>query len=324
MKTIGIDIGGTKIHAAIVNNGQIEDDIINIKTAPNSEDILKSVLESIEKLPKNNIKAVGIATAGTVNIEGTRVTGSTANLPEGYKNIDFPLEIEKRFGLKTILENDANAAAYAEYKLGSAKGHKNTITITLGTGIGGGIIVDGKLLKGTTGGAAEVGHIQISFDKTRSCTCGIYGCFEAYASGTGYLRTAKEILKKCASEKVLFCEESLKDICDAIKQESWNIDTITTYEIIERLKENSRFSSYIHNLWHEHILAGLTALTNIFEPESIVISGGMADACDLGFLQKELDKRVIISKTKILKASMGNYAGLIGAALLADETFKVS
>ena len=151
-KALGIDIGGTKISYAIVDEeGNFLNEVHKIKT-PKTKDEIFDTLACIVSEAENDVDFIAIATAGAVNNENTKVIGSTANLPSGYKDIDFSLLSNK----KVFIENDANSAAYAEYKLGAAKGYNNSITLTLGTGVGSGIIINGKLLKGKSGAAGEM------------------------------------------------------------------------------------------------------------------------------------------------------------------------
>lgn len=307
---LGIDIGGTKISMACVSGGEITGKVLSCKTPAISTEILSQILEGIEVLTKEcDIKAIGIATAGAVNKENTRVVGSTGNLPKGYSNIKLKEEIENRFGIKTLVENDANAAAYAEFKAGAAIGHMNTITVTLGTGVGGGIIVDGKLLRGKSGAGAEVGHMPLSWEKKRPCTCGDWDCWEAYASGTGYAITAREMAAKIAPEERAGI---LKDK---------DITKLTTHDIIAGLKQGDKFCKEVHEIWTEHVLMGLISLTNIFDSDSIVLSGGMAKFVDFEDLNKRIDARCHISKTKIIHAKAENNAGILGGAMLALEKF---
>lgn len=307
---IGIDIGGTKINVAAVKNGQILSEVLSYKTPDNAQDILRTVLEAIEKL-KDQYKAefVGIATAGTIDIDNAQVTGSTGNLPQGYKDLYFKNVIENKFGIKTMLENDANAAAYAEFITGSAKGHNNTIIITLGTGIGAGIIINGKLFRGKSGAGAECGHIPINIENKRKCTCGSWSCWEAYASGTGFAKNAQEMAK----------EIPVNERAGILKDK--NPDEITTYDIVEGVKKGDEFSIKVHDYWEKLVLKGLIALSNVFDPDSIVLSGGMAKFINYEKLQKQLDEEIVVSKVKLLPAKGENFAGLIGAALLAIEKF---
>lgn len=307
---LGIDIGGTKISMACVQNGQIVSQILSYPTPKIAKDILETVLGGIDVLTKEcDIKAVGIATAGAVDKENTKVVGSTGNLPNGYSEINFKNEIETKYGIKTLVENDANAAAYAEFKIGAAVGHMNTITVTLGTGVGGGIIVEGKLVRGKSGAAAEVGHMPLTWEKKRRCTCGDWDCWESYASGTGYAITAREMALEIPLEQ-------RKGIL-----EDKNAANLTTHDVIAGLKQGDEFCKKVHERWIECVLMGLINLTNIFDPESIVLSGGMAKFVDFEDLNKRLDARCHISKTTIIHAKAENNAGILGGAMLALEKF---
>ena len=309
MITIGIDIGGTKIYIAPVENGQILGEPFKFSTPKTAQELINVVTGSVEKILAKypECKVVGIATAGAVNKENTKVTGATGNMPEGYTDVDFAEILDSRFGLKTLIENDANAAAYAEYKIGAAQGHENTITITLGTGIGGGIIIDGNLLRGKSGVAAEVGHMQLSEEPKRQCTCGSYDCWESYASGTGYAINAKEMLLEVPPKDRGFLKDK-------------NIDEITSYDVIEGKKQGDALCQKIHERWESLVLKGLVALGNIFDPESFVISGGLVNCIDIEKMEKELNTLLTASKDiKILRAQAGNFAGMLGAVLLAEE-----
>ena len=188
-KALAFDIGGTKIYSTIIDEtGNIIADIDKFST-PKTIDEIKSILKSQIIKHEDKVDIIAIATAGAVNNENTAVIGSTGNLPKGYYTINFS-ELSNK---KVFLENDANAAAWAEYILGSSKGTNVSVMLTLGTGVGGGIIVNNKLLKGKAGAAGEM-HFKLSCDKKRKCTCGSWDCFEAYASGTGLKLTAEEML----------------------------------------------------------------------------------------------------------------------------------
>lgn len=309
--SIGIDIGGTKIYVAALKEGKILGEPFKFSTPDTSEQLLNIILGSVEKILAKypECKVVGIATAGAVNKENTAIMGSTGNMPDGYSSINFKEALGKQFGLEVLIENDANAAAYAEYKVGAAKEQDNTITITLGTGIGGGVIVDGKLLKGKSGVAAEVGHMHLSEEAKRKCTCGSYDCWESYASGTGYAINAKEMALEVPGKQRGFLKGK-------------NIDEITSFDVIEGKKQGDELCQKIHARWENLVLKGLIALGNIFDPESIVISGGMVDCINLEELEKKLNKELTASDVKLLRAKAGNFAGMIGAVLLAEERFN--
>ena len=307
---IGIDIGGTKMFLTCVQGETTTGEVISHKTPDDTEELMELVYSGIEKLcSKYSVEAIGIASAGTVNLENSRVTGSTGNLPEGYKEIEFKKILEEKYNIPVLVENDANAAAYAEYKAGNAKGHRNTITLTLGTGIGGGVIIEGKLLKGSTGAGAEVGHMPLTWVKKRKCTCGNWDCWESYASGTGYAINAREMALEASAEKIQ----------NVLAGKS--IEEITTYDVIRELKNGDVFAEEIHDRWEELLSMGIASLANIFEPQSIVLSGGMAKFVDYEVLQKKVFDRTVMAKPEIIPAKFDNFAGILGAAYLVEDKY---
>ena len=300
-KILAIDAGGTKLTCAVINeNGEIISDVEKYSTPKNIDDLIKLFKEIINKY-EDNIDMTAFATAGAVNIDNTKVDSSTPNMPKGYNQLDFTSLSKKR----VFVENDANCAAWAEYKIGAAKGEKNTITITLGTGVGGGFIVDGKLLRGKSGRAGAVGSIKIN-SKGRVCTCGRKDCFESYASGTGLKMTAEEVAQSDeVFTKSIFNSKNPKDI--------------TTYDIIEGVNKNDEYSKKVFNIWKEDLIKGLVSITNIFDTESIIISGGMGKFINTDEIETIVNNETVVSPVKIKLAKAGNYSGMIGAALLACQ-----
>ena len=284
-KALAIDIGGTKIYSAIISeNGEFLSEIEKHSTPKNFNDI-KSLLQKIIITHAGEFDVVSFATAGTVNNENTNVIGSTGNLPKEYPTLDFQSLSDKM----VFVENDANSAAWAEYAIGSAKNCPNSIILTLGTGVGGGIILNGELYKGKSGAAGEM-HFKMYSDKRRKCTCGSWDCFEAYASGTGLKRTAEEMT---------------------------NDKSITTYDVIDGVKNNNKIMLEIFNTWQNHILLGLIGIANLFDPDCIVLSGSMAQFVDTNYLENNTNKEIVTQPTKIRIATAGNNSGMIGCAMLA-------
>lgn len=284
-KALALDIGGTKIYHTIIDeNGNICADIGKHST-PKDLDEMINLFKSIFAKYENEIDVIAIATAGAVNNENNKVISSTANLVKGYNSIDFQSFTNK----KVFIENDANAAAWAEHVKGASKGCAYSVMATLGTGVGGGIILDNKLFKGKSGGAGEM-HFKIYSDNRRKCTCGAWDCFEAYASGTGLKITAEEML---------------------------NDKNVTTYDVIAGMKKSDAKMKEVFDAWQGHVLAGLAGLANLFDPDCIVLSGSMAEFVDTDYLEKEINEQIVTAPTKVYKATTGNHAGMIGVALLA-------
>ncbi|MBQ9246074.1 ROK family protein [bacterium] len=303
-KVLAIDVGGTKLVYAIVNEkGEFLNEIKRVSTPKNIEE-LKKIFETIISENEKEIDYIAFATAGAINLENTKVESSTPNMPDGYNSIDF-----SKLSTKPVyVENDANAAAWAEYKTGAAQGEANNITITLGTGVGGGFIVDGKLLRGKSGRGGEVGSMKIN-GRNRICTCHRKNCFESYASGSGLKITAEEI----AANDNIFKSSIYKDK---------KPNDITTYDIVNGLKLNDEYSKKVFNIWKNDLITGLINITNIFDTGMIVISGGMGEFIDTDEIEKTINSEIVVSPVKIRLAKSGNYSGMIGAALLACERFR--
>lgn len=284
-KALAIDVGGTKIYNTIVDeNGTICAEIEKCST-PKSLEELKALFKNLFEKYEKDVDVIAIATAGAVNNENNKVISSTGNLVKGYNTLDFQALTNK----KVFIENDANAAAWAEHTIGASKGSPTAIMLTLGTGVGGGIILNNKLYKGKSGGAGEM-HFKMYPDKRRKCSCGSWDCFEAYASGTGLRLTAQEML---------------------------NNPEATSYDVISGLKDGCDEMKAVFNKWQNDILIGLKGLANLFDPDCFVLSGSMAEFVDTDFLEKSVNEDIVTMPVKVYKATAGNYSGMIGAALLA-------
>ncbi len=284
-KALAIDVGGTKIYNTIVNEkGEIVGEIEKRRT-PETFQAIKETFKDIISRYEDEVDVIAFSTCGAVNNANNKILGSTGNIAAGYPEMDFSSLSKK----KVFVENDANAAAWAEHILGASRGMPYSIMITLGTGVGGGIILNNKLYKGKNGAAGEM-HFKMRTDKHRKCTCGSWDCFESYASGTGLKHTAEEISK--------------------------NPD-ITTYDVIAGWKNGDKLMIEIFNRWQNDILEGLIGLANIFDPDVFVLSGSMAEFVDTDYLTRSVNAEIITTPTQVVKAITGNYAGMIGAALLA-------
>lgn len=286
-KALTFDIGGTKIYSAIIDEkGQIVSSVDKFNTPQNIDGIKSVLLTQIQKY-ESEVDIICIATAGSVNNENNAVIGSTGNLVENYYTIDFQSLSKK----PVFLENDANAAAWAEYKIGASQNTTVSVLLTLGTGVGGGIIINNQLLKGKSGAAGEM-HFRMSTQKHRKCTCGNWDCFEAYASGTALKVDGEEML---------------------------NNPTITTYDIIEGVKNNDKAMIEVLTRWQNDIETGIEGLVNIFDPDCIVLSGSMAQFVNIKEIEDRVNTAVVTPPTKIVLAKAGNYAGMVGVALIAFD-----
>jgi glucokinase len=200
MPTLGIDLGGTKISAAAVLDSKVISKARTVDTPNGPDNIVQALTELINQFQSDHVLAgVGIATAGIVNVLTGEVIGSTGNLP-GWAGTPLKKLIETRTMLPVLVDNDANAAAYGDalaLGLGSAI---CVVGVTLGTGIGTGIVINGKPYRGANWGAGECGHMRISLENKRRCTCGLFDCWEAYGAGRGLVATGKELLENVTPE----------------------------------------------------------------------------------------------------------------------------
>lgn len=289
-KALAIDVGGTKIYNAIIDeNGNILSEIEKHPTPKTFDGIKETFLEIISK-HEENVDVIAFSTCGAVNNENTGIVGSTGNIAKEYPTMPFKTLSEK----PVFVENDANCAAWAEYKIGASKDTKVSVMITLGTGVGGGIIINGKLLKGQNGAAGEM-HFKMRTDKHRKCTCGSWDCFEIYASGTGLKLTAEEMTSN---------------------------PNITTYDVVDGVKNNDSKMLAIFEKWQQDITDGIIGLSNLFDPDCVVLSGSMAEFVNTEKIENIVNKEIVTTPVKIKKAQAGNYSGMIGAALLSMETVK--
>ena len=285
MKALAFDVGGTKIYSTVIDEkgniiGEIEKNF-----TPRDLKKIREIFLSVIKKHENEVDVIAFSTAGACNNEHTGILGSTGNLVEGYSNFDFQSLSKK----PVYVENDANCAAWAEHVIGATKGMQNTVMLTLGTGVGGGIIINDAILKGKSGSAGEM-HFKMRTDKHRPCTCGSYDCFEAYCSGNGLKKTAEDVTGN---------------------------PEVTTYDVIDGVKSGDDKMKQAFNIWQNNIIEGCIGLANLFDPDAIVFSGSMAQFIDTDFIEKSVNKEIITQPTKVLKATAGNYAGMIGAGLLA-------
>lgn len=286
-KALALDVGGTKIYNAIVNeNGEIISEIEKHATPKTFDEIKKTFIEIIKK-HENDVDVIAFSTCGAVNNQNSKILGSTGNIAKGYPQMPF-LELSTK---PVFVENDANCAAWAEHEIGASVNCPTSVMITLGTGVGGGIIIDNKLLKGQNGAAGEM-HFKMYSDKRRKCTCGSWDCFEIYASGTGLKITAQEMLKD---------------------------QNVTTYDVMNGVKNKNQKMLDVYDRWEEDITNGIIGLANIFDPDCVVLSGSLAQFVETDKVERIVNQEICTTPTRVVKATAGNYSGMIGAALLAFQ-----
>ena len=307
---VGIDLGGTNTKIGLVD----EDGNIIFTTIVKT-DSMEGFEKTIQRLSKillqqvksfdlnfDDVQSVGVGVPGPVL--NSRVVKFWANFP--WKNgVDLALEFEKNLGKPVKADNDVNVITLGEMWKGSAQGYKNVLGLAIGTGIGGGIIVDGKLVSGENGAGGEVGHIKVERDG-KLCGCGQKGCWEAYASATGLIREAQSRLAVNKTnglyEQVIGRDLEAKDIFDVAK-------------------EGDAFALDLVDYEADYIALGIGNLLNVLDPEIVVVGGGVSLAGDILFdkVKERLKKYAFPSTTenlKIVAASLGNDAGILGAAYL--------
>ena len=312
---IGVDIGGTNIKITLADfEGKniysnttptraemgVEAGVANIKQA--IKDLMQETNESAK-----TIEAIGFGLPGQIDYKA----GMVKNLPNipGWINIPLGKLIEDEFQIPTKLDNDVRCAALGELNFGAGKGCENLICITIGTGIGSGIVLNGKLVRGASNAAGEIGHIKMTLEKGPLCGCGDHGCFEAYASGPSIVTMAKEFISGGKSAKY---KEMATD------------GIITPYIVAQAALQGDAVSLQIFKQIGEIIGVGLSSVINLLNPEKIIIGGGVADAGEILLepIRKTIEDRAMpIQKeaVKVVPAQLANAAGVIGASLLINS-----
>ena len=315
MYRLGIDLGGTNIVAGVVDKNYKIVARASCKTAvprPESEicdsmaDVAKKAIEKA-KITIDDIHSIGIGVPGAVNPK-TGVIEYSANL--FFHNWEVVKMMEERLGKKVLIENDANAAALGEYLAGSAKGAKNAVAITLGTGVGGGIIIDGKIYSGSNFAGAELGHMVIVKDG-KECACGRRGCWETYASATGLINLTKQ---KILSEKLEF--SYMLKLCDG------DINKVSGKTSFDAMSDGDPTAKAVVEEYISYLSCGLVNIINIFQPDVLCIGGGISAQGEnlLGpvrqYIERERYTKHNDKQTVICACTLGNDAGIIGAAYL--------
>ena len=313
---LAIDLGGTKIIAALISNkGQVTAREYHLTLADEGpQSVIKRILSAIDHLldlsniEPSRLDSISIAAAGAINSEKGLVT-SSPNLP-GWDNVPLRDTVSRKYKVNTLLINDANAAALGEHHFGAGKGINNLILLTLGTGIGGGIIIDGKLYSGSQGSAGEIGHMTIDVNGPR-CNCGNTGCLEVLASGTA---VAKEAVRRIRQGE----GSSLTGIVEG------KIENITAETVSIAAQGGDSLASEVITQAATHLGTGLVNLVNIFNPEMIIVGGGMAKMGDLLLnparrVVQERAFRLPARAVRIVPARLGDHAGVLGAAIFARQ-----
>lgn len=313
---VGVDIGGTNVKIALVNK---KGEISFPKTVPtraemgyeytigNITQCIKDLLAEAN-LSTNQIEGIGFGFPGQIDCE-RGVVRILPNIP-GWIDVPIAEIMQKEFNVPVKVDNDVRCMALAELNYGAGAGCKNLICITVGTGIGSGLVINGKLVRGASNAAGEIGHIKLEMHDGQICGCGDTGCFEAYASGPSIVALAREYIAGGKGTKY--------------RELAGSVDAITPAIVCQAAQQGDVVAKRIFTKMGEYLGIGLASVVNLLNPEKIVIGGGVADAGDILFdpLRKTLKDRAMPiqgAAVEVVHAELGNSAGLIGASLLIDN-----
>jgi glucokinase len=307
---VGIDVGGTKIAGGVVDDqGTILATALRVSPATDTHAIESSIEELVDELRGNHeITAVGVGAAGFVDSKRSTVMFAP-NL--AWRDEPLRRDLEKRLGLPVVVENDANAAAWGEFTFGAGADVADTLLVTVGTGVGGGIVLNGELHRGAFGVAAEIGHMRVVPDGIL-CGCGNRGCWEKYASGTALVREARDQARQGS-----LIARTLLD------RAGGDVEAITGPLITEAARDGDDFARETLAVLGRWLGEGIASLTAVLDPAVVVIGGGVSEAGDLlldpvrAHFEANLTGRHYRPELEIRGALLGNTAGMIGAADLA-------
>lgn len=306
----GVDIGGTTVKLGLFDTDGNVLDKWEIPTRTENDgsrilpDIADSIQEKMQQIDADAVIGVGVGAPGPVDGQG--IVHRAVNL--GWGTFSIKETLENLLHMPVMAGNDANVAALGEMWMGGGRGYKDLVVVTLGTGVGGGIIINGKMLTGAVGAGGEIGHIHVDDTEEEACGCGNKGCLEQYASATGITRLAKRMLAASEQSSVLRNGEiSAKTVFDAVKT-----GDALALQIAEQ------FGTYLGN--------GLAAVAGVVNPEAFVIGGGVSKAGEIliDYIQPHYKKNVFHGSrdTKFVLATLGNDAGIYGAAKLILDIEK--
>lgn len=297
----GIDLGGTNLKIALLDLkfGIRHKEVLSTRRFNKKELLISAIVSSVDKILKDNnlrrsnLLGVGLGLPGPIDY-AKGIVHFFPNIP-GWKEVELKAILEKKLKLPVSVDNDAKVMCLAEYKLGAAKGSTNAVCITLGTGVGGGIIINGRLYRGLSNAAGEIGHMPINESGPR-CNCGGRACLESYIGNNRVLAQARKVFAS----------------------------GITLEKLSDSAKKNNRKAQAIWLKFAERLSVALVGVVNLLNPDCIVIGGGIAGAGRVLFedIRKIILKRAMsvqAGHVKVFKAKLGNEAGMIGAAILLKE-----
>ena len=309
--TIGIDVGGTKVLGGVVDESGVIISIARKDTPRQGGAALTQVIAEIAKelLADHEVTSIGVSAAGFVSSDRKTML-ATPNIAD-WNGVNLDYELTQLIGLPVVIENDANAAAWGEAKFGAGKNQNHMMMLTVGTGIGGGIIVNGALYRGAFGIAAEFGHIRVVPDG-HLCGCGARGCFEQYASGKALLRHAREAISATP--------EIARNL---LSRGDGTVAGLTGKAITDAARDGDPVAVAAFNTTGQWLGAGIASLSVILDPAYVVIGGGVIDAGEILLkpTRESMERNMPFAGKhpfpQIIAAQLGNTAGLVGVADLA-------
>lgn len=309
--TIGVDVGGTKVLGGIVDEAGRVLATARRETPKSGGVALTQAIADVanELKEKYEIDSVGVSAAGWVSSDRKTML-ATPNI-SGWNGVNLDYELTSLIGLPVAIENDANSAAWGEARFGAARGKSEVLLLTIGTGVGGGIVIDGKLHRGAFGIAAEVGHIRVVPDGLQ-CGCGAKGCFEQYAAGSSLMRYIRDEISRNPDQAQ-----------DLLARGDGSVDGLTGQMITEAARASDLVALNGFNTLGSWIGVGVASLSVVLDPEIVVIGGGVIDAGELLLkpiresAKKHMPFSHILPMPEIVGATLGNEAGLVGVADLA-------
>ena len=309
--TIGIDVGGTKVLGGVVNeSGHILEKARRDTPRQGGQALTKTIAEvALELMRNHKVSAVGVSAAGFVSSDRKTML-ATPNIA-GWNGVNLDAELTELIGIDVVIENDGNAAAWGEAVFGAGRGEAHMLLLTIGTGIGAGIVVNGQLHRGAFGVAAEIGHMRV-VPEGHLCGCGARGCFEQYASGSGLMRHVREAI--AATPDIA---RNLLALGDG------TIEGLKGHHVTEAARAGDVVALAAFNTTAQWLGAGIASLSVILDPGIVVIGGGVIDAGDILLepTRANMERKMPFSGKhpypKLVAATLGNDAGLVGVADLA-------
>lgn len=309
--TIGVDVGGTKVLGGVVDeSGKILEKARRDTPREGGAALTKTIADvALELMRNHKVSAVGVSAAGFVSSDRKTML-ATPNIAD-WNGVNLDDELTQLIGIDVVIENDANSAAWGEAVFGAGRGESQILMLTVGTGIGGGIVIDGKLHRGAFGTAAEIGHMRV-VPEGHLCGCGARGCFEQYASGSGLMRHVREAIAATPD-----LARNLLALGDG------TLDGLKGNHVTEAARAGDVVALAAFNTTAQWLGAGIASLAVILDPALVIVGGGVVDAGEILLepTRAAMERKMPFSgkhpSPRIVAATLGNDAGLVGVADLA-------